>query len=105
MGWLVKRAPQLQRLLHAMEGHAALRAFIVKCYPTDDIELSWMKQLLSRNRDIAVLDSSGKRISNGTTIDKLYALDRFYKGSLALMKESTSLRLLLVTTTLTDSAS
>ncbi len=41
--------------------------------------------------------------SNGSRIDKLYLLNRFYHGSETLVKESPTLRPLLVATSLVDS--
>lgn len=98
----------LQRILEAMEDHhAGLRELIIVRYPAwEDPTYSWLERLLSRNRKITVLDKSGQKCSNGSTIDKLYSLNKFYNGSAALMKESTlSLRPQLVTTVLAESAS
>ena len=110
----------------AVEGHAGLRSLVVKVHtPTvdsdednsddedsdvDDFEripfdYLWLERLLSRNRNITVLDASHTRISNGSSIEQLYALNHFYHGSATLVKEqSASLRPLLATTTLVESA-
>ncbi|GAX16387.1 hypothetical protein FisN_10Hu384 [Fistulifera solaris] len=65
---------------------------------------SLLERLLSRNRKITVLDIDGERITNGTTIDKIYALNFFYNGAAKLLKESTARRSSLVVTALTESA-
>jgi hypothetical protein len=62
------------------------------------------ERLLSRNRNLTVLDIDGERITNGTTINKIYALNFFYNGAAKLVKESTAIRSSLVATALTESA-
>ncbi len=110
--------PLLQSIFEALEKHPSLRTQVAQDYELDDEEdegnafvcrynfyPSWLKQWLSRNRNIAVLDNSGNKCTDGSTIDKAYALNEFYNGSLALVNESASLRTLLVATALTRSAS
>ncbi len=99
-------ALHLQKLFQAFEAHKGLRTVVVGDYSPKGPTYAWLSRLLSRNRKITVLDRSGNQISNGTSIDKIYALNRFYNGSDELVKESlTSLRLCLVTMALVESAS
>ena len=100
--------PHLHSIFKAMENHSELRTFIVEenYYSWGYRHYFWLEQLLSRNRNINVLNRWGRRCSNGSVIDKLYALNTFYRGSAMLMKEeSTSLRPLLVAAALNESAS
>ena len=117
--------PHLQSIFKAMEKHKSLRTVVVE-HPLGDsywdigelwededdefdsrygFERFWLGQLLSRNRKIQVLDRSGKKCTDGSTIDELYALNDFYNGSVSLVKETTELRPLLVEATLTESSS
>ena len=88
----------------AVEGHAGLRTRTVRNIIAEGRIFSWLEHLLSRNRNTTVLDS-GEKITNGSTIDKLYLLNRFYHGSVALVKESTESRPDLVAAALTEGAS
>lgn len=92
----------MQHLFRGMEGNTGLRTLQVKVYPPEDPGYSWLDRLLSRNRNITVLDRSGERCSNGPNIDNLYALNRFYQGSASLVTVSASLRPLLVVTALLE---
>lgn len=56
---------------------------------------SLLEKLLSRNRIIVVYNQYGNKCSNGSSIDRLYSLNRLYSGSATLVKESTLLRPLL----------
>ena len=97
--------PYLQNVFEAMEDHTGLIKLVV-----DDIELedddhaSWLKKLLSRNRNIVVLDGSGSTYSD-KSIAELYSLNRFCCGSAKLVRASASLRSQLVTAALTENAS
>ncbi|GAX17683.1 hypothetical protein FisN_10Lh376 [Fistulifera solaris] len=99
--------PHLQSIFEAAGDHKCLHELIVPAYPEqEDPDFSWLKRLLSRNRSITVLDRRGDKITDGFSIDRLYALNRCYHGSAALMKEeSTSLRPQLVATALQKNAS
>ena len=100
--------PYLPSIFEVMKDHIGLRTFVLadKYYRPNHPIFSWLEQLLSRNRTITVLDVNNNRCTNGSRIDKLYELNRFYNGSVLLLKEeSTSLRPLLVATALTESAS
>lgn len=92
-------------ILGAVEEHAGLRTLIVSAdrFNLDNLYPS-LERLLSRNRNIRILNSLGEKITNGTTIDKLYRLNQFFRGSASLMKQPASIRQSLVTTTLARSA-
>ena len=93
-------------IFKAVEGHKSLQTLIVREYPRrEDPNYSWLKQLLSRNRNITVLDSSGLRCSDGSSVNKLYSLNHCYLGSVKLANGSASLRPLLVATALLENAS
>jgi hypothetical protein len=98
--------PHLHTIFKAMEKHTALTTFIVRHITTDyHPAFKALERLLSRNRNITVLNERGKRCSNGPILDQLYALNGFYNGSAALVKESTPSRPPLVATALTECAS
>lgn len=97
--------PHLKNIFEGIVKHKGLRTLVLRRYPLEDPAYSWLEQLLSRNQDIAVLTPSGKKCSNGSSIDKLYLFNRFYHGSAKLVKESASLRPLLVATALLEGAS
>jgi hypothetical protein len=113
--WCVDDEPHLPRIFKALEDHPCLRTVIIEGCKKEskddgvkysshlDYDALWL--LLSRNRNIAVLDFSGKRISDGARIDKVYELTRYYKLSLKLVTKCTSLRPKLVTSALFKSAS
>jgi hypothetical protein len=48
-----------------------------------------------------VLDESGDTLSNGRRINRLYALNRLYNGSVSLLEAPTEVRSLLVPMALT----
>ncbi|GAX14189.1 hypothetical protein FisN_20Hu188 [Fistulifera solaris] len=102
-----------EAIFQAVEEHKGLRTFVVEV-PSSEYywrnESCWfnyslLEQLLSRNRYIEVVDSSGKRLSNGPAIDNLYALNRFYCGATNLVKEPSPLRSLLASSALVSNAS
>ncbi|GAX17665.1 hypothetical protein FisN_10Lu381 [Fistulifera solaris] len=113
--WCVDDEPHLSRIFKAMEDHPSLRIVIIEGWKKEskddgvkysshlDYDALWL--LLSRNRKIAVLDYSGKRISDGARIDRLYELYCFGDHSFNLVKECSSLRPELVTSALFGSAS
>ena len=107
--------PHLQSVFEAMEEHEGLRIFVVQSYPHGDdsdgdgsqnseddfvsrfkFDRSWLESLLSRNRNIVVLDGSYTKCTDGLTINKVYALNEFFNGSACLGNESMSLRPSLV---------
>ncbi len=95
---------QMRKVSEAIEEHPALLELTVEHYSWSDPDFTWLKRLLSRNRRITVRDSQGRRCSNGTSIDRLYSLNRFYCFSPDLVNESDSLRTSLVGTALVGSA-
>jgi hypothetical protein len=94
-------------ICNAMEEHNGLTTFIIREIDTmhDGGVYDALARLLSRNRNITVVDAWGKRCSNGPQIDKLYALNAFYNRSAALVKLSSAARPSLVATAMTESAS
>ncbi len=98
-------SPLSHILFKAMEEHQGLETFIVKDYPTTDPDYLCLKALLLRNHKIMVLNSLGKRCTDGSIINKLYSLNRLYNGSARLLKESALVRQHLVATILVESAS
>ncbi|GAX17680.1 hypothetical protein FisN_10Lu402 [Fistulifera solaris] len=116
--------PHMKSIFKAVEKHPSLRTLAVQSYGNGDnaesdaligvnddfvkkhcFYPSWLERLLSRNRNIVVVDESGNKCTNGSTIDEAYALNGCYNGSVRLVNESTALRPLLVTSALTRSAS
>ena len=108
-------SPHLENVFQGIEEHKGLRMLVVKTFPPvndsdaysdseDDSsdgspqrvnslmppDYSWLERLLSRNRNISVLDSDGETISNGTTIDELYQFNYMYNRSTNLAIESES---------------
>lgn len=99
-------SPCLGDVFEAMEEHEGLRKVILKEYPKDeDPGYRWLEKLLMRNRNIVVLDSYRRKCTDGSRINKLYALNALYNGSPKLVKESASLRPPLVTEALMENAS
>ncbi|GAX18873.1 hypothetical protein FisN_26Hu175 [Fistulifera solaris] len=98
-------SPQSHILFKAMEEHQGLETFVVKDYPITDPDYLWLKGLLLRNHNIMVLNSLGKRCSDGSVINNLYSLNRLYNGSARLLKESVLVRQQLVATILFENAS
>jgi hypothetical protein len=116
--------PHFQGVFEAIEGHPSLRTLVVQSFATkfDSLEgyldkaegefvqryyfnRSTLQHLLSRNRNVVVQDKSGKKCTDGSTIDELYALNKFYNGSAGLVAEATVVRPPLVATTLAEGAS
>ncbi|GAX28089.1 hypothetical protein FisN_2Hu090 [Fistulifera solaris] len=64
----------------------------------------FLRQFLSRNRNVIVTDASGCVFTDEESIDELYALNRFYQGSSALLMDPPLERLSLVATTLLEAA-
>ncbi|GAX26673.1 hypothetical protein FisN_2Hu387 [Fistulifera solaris] len=97
----------VQPLFNAVAAHPGIKTLVVGDYPSgnDPANYSLLEALLSRNRNLVVLDRKCNRISNGTSVDKLYALNAFYNGSAAFGKEAATLRQSLVGTTMVESAS
>jgi hypothetical protein len=89
--WL---AGHFHSIFQALEQHQGIRTLMIFEYSlvdrSEDTAYSWLQQLLTRNRDIVVVDSSGKRITDGSRIKELYALNDFWKGSVQLWNESSA---------------
>ncbi len=105
----------LKNIFKALEEHKGLKIFRGGEYPPDsdqeldevmcDPDYSALKQLLSRNRDIMVINPSDDVRTDGSSIDALYLLNHFCLGSANLVKETVLPRQLLMSTALTESAS
>ncbi len=97
---------ELQPLFNAVAAHQGIKTLVVGNYPSsnDPANYSLLEELLSSNRNLVVLDRKDNKISNRTSVDKLYALNSFYNRLAALGKESAFMRLSLVGTTLVESA-
>jgi hypothetical protein len=95
-------AIHFENIVRSMGQHIEMCTIVVN---TSRVDFSWLEQQLSRNRNIEVLDSSRKRVSNGSTIDNLYVLNQFYRESKNLVNESSSERLSLTSSALLNSAS
>jgi hypothetical protein len=113
--FLFDEAPHLENVFQALEVHSGLREVVLHDYPPDynshsgvddgsqeslPPDYSLLEQLLSRNRNIKVYDRQRNLFTNGSSIDKLYSLNRFYNSSTELMKERLEQRSLLFSTVL-----
>jgi hypothetical protein len=103
--WLTKCALPLKKIFGAVKEHVGLRVLALTNSNEGGCINAWLAYLLSHNRKIVVLDELGKRITSGSTIDKLYALNQFFCGSATMITESIELRSSLMVTALTESAS
>ncbi len=60
--WDVTWGEYLPQIFNAIEEHKELRTFALWEYPSDeDPTYSWLERLLSRNRNITILEHYGKR--------------------------------------------
>ncbi|GAX17688.1 hypothetical protein FisN_10Lh397 [Fistulifera solaris] len=90
-----QHAPHWESLYHAIGEHQQLRTITL-----DDNEYKKtcqdfylaLERLLSCNRNVTVIKRDGKKFTNETSIDQLYALNNFFNGSLSLTEESVELR-------------
>jgi hypothetical protein len=105
MYWHMDWSPHVRAIFESLETHEGIRTLIISEYRYNDPNYSWLKQLLSRNRKITVLGDWNQRHSDGSSVDKLYALNHLYCGSAELKQDATSLRPFLVVTTLIEKAS
>ncbi|GAX27743.1 hypothetical protein FisN_13Hu157 [Fistulifera solaris] len=94
-------------VFRALEEHGGLRTVILGDYPPENNpdDYSLLERLLSRNRRITVYDYLGDRCSNGDSIEALYSINEVYNGVATLVKESASLRPLLMATALLEGVS
>ena len=109
--------PHLPAISRAMEEHESLREFVVQAEDESDDEsdddevesmvksdYSWLERLLSRNRNIFVINKADNIISAGYKVHKLFVLNHFYNDSASLVKETAPLRSSLVATALVGKA-
>ncbi|GAX13708.1 hypothetical protein FisN_2HuN25 [Fistulifera solaris] len=98
-------SPQLQIIFKALEGHQKLQECVLKKHPDVDPEYSWLKLLLLRNHSIKVLNRNGEIWTDGSSVDRLYALNRMKNGTSPLVEEEESaIRQHLVMSTLIENA-
>ena len=111
--WNLDWIPHMQNIFKALEEHDSLRTLVVKEIFSHDYTMteedrqryySWLEDFLSRSHYISVVDRGGRRCSNGSSIDKIYR-NRYHHLSAKLVKESETLRALLVGKALLESAS
>jgi hypothetical protein len=108
----------MEKLFQAIGRHRRLR--IVELYPFPPVTsyriddeaqrlrkpyFSMLETLLDRNKFLSVLDYSGKRITNRTTIDDIYVKNYIDTRFIKEAKEHTFLRPFLVASALTQRAS
>ncbi|GAX27729.1 hypothetical protein FisN_13Hu173 [Fistulifera solaris] len=98
--------PNMEFLFQGLKEHKSLRTLKV----TDHMmgyfgpDFYHLRRLLSQNRYITVTNEYGEIHTDGMHIDKLYALNRFYRGSLDLALTPLQDRSSLVATALAKSA-
>jgi hypothetical protein len=95
---LFQHSPHWEALYHAIGEHKQLRTITLGDREYKEIcqdFYSALERLLSRNRNVTVISITGKKITNDTSIDQLYALNHFYNGSLSLTEESVEMRPML----------
>ncbi|GAX27733.1 hypothetical protein FisN_13Hu168 [Fistulifera solaris] len=100
--------PHLSTLLYSLREHSGLSTLKVSAHNLNRDSFYYeVRQLLSHNRNIKVIDSSGKVFSDGSSIDELYSFNEFYRGSANLSSNPPpeSDRLSLVATALVKRAS
>ena len=94
-------------LTDALKDHKGLRTLLlgIQYYKDFDPGFSYLRQLLSHNRDIVVKNGKGEIYTDRGSIDELYALNRFHRGSAGLLEDPPLERPLLVSVPLLESAS
>ena len=98
--------PYLRTLFEGLKGHEGLCTFKVDVYDESfGLDLSDLRQFLSKNRKITVTNEDGEIYSDGLLVDELYSLNRFYWGSAALVGVSLSEQPSLLATALLERAS
>lgn len=98
-------AKHLETLFEGLKHHKGLRT--LKLTAEDEAfgeDFSYLRELLSNNRNITVTDEDGRIYSDGASIDELYTLNRFYRGSADLLLPPSLARPSLVATALSESA-
>ena len=77
-----------ETVLHGVKDHKELRTLKLEgSYDAFGRDYIHLRQLLSHNRDITVTDYDGRLHTDRNVIDKLYSLNRFYRGSACLLTE------------------
>jgi hypothetical protein len=115
MNWKVELCPHMKSLFKALERHPSMRILSVREYPTNmknlrqeirDRYTAPLEELLLRNENITVFDIYEQRcfIFSSTKIAEIYQ-NRFYRGSGTLVKESISVRPMLMGSALVQRAS
>jgi hypothetical protein len=98
--------PHIGSLLEGLKDHQELST--IKVNVDDESfgpDYSHLRKLISHNRNITVTCSSNHVYTDGSTIDDLYSINRFYRGSADLLLKSSTFRASLVATALTEIAS
>ncbi|GAX14121.1 hypothetical protein FisN_8Hu043 [Fistulifera solaris] len=98
--------PHVKTLCRGLQNHKALRNLILEV--RDDAfgrNFCHLRKLLSKNRQIVVMDELKRFYTDGSSIDELYSLNKFYRGSADLEVTPLSKRSPLVATTLVRRAS
>jgi hypothetical protein len=79
---------QMATLLKCFEGHKELRIFgLVRDDESFGPDFLYLRQLLSHNRSITVINPGGFDYTDDGSIDELYSLNRFFNGSANLVAE------------------
>ena len=100
--------PHLPTIFEGLKDHPGLRNLGAHVHNKDlafGPDYCHLRQLLTRNRIIAVTNEFGDVYLDGNHIDKLYALNAFFRGSKVLSTEPPAKRSNLVATTLIKTAS
>ncbi|GAX17707.1 hypothetical protein FisN_10Lu426 [Fistulifera solaris] len=85
--------PYLERICDAVENNNGLDTCTIAVFdPKNESFYSLLEEVLSRNRRITVCDKSGNVITNGSTIEWIYAVNRFHNKMTRLARECTSVR-------------
>ncbi|GAX21810.1 hypothetical protein FisN_30Hu009 [Fistulifera solaris] len=98
--------PHLEKLFEGIRDHEGLRVLKLNVsISAFGQHFSYLRQLLSQNRNIVVINEDGNLYSDGLLIDMLYALNRFYRGLTNLAVHHFLERRLLVVIALLEGAS
>lgn len=92
-------------ILKCLQDHKELRTLKNIFDSAFGPDFIYLRQLLSRNRNITVADEEGNTYSDDDLIDELYSLNRFYRGSANLRVQPPFERPLLVATAMVETAS
>ncbi len=79
--------PHVKTLLHELKDHKELQTLRLNgSKGAFGPDFSHLQQFLSHKRNVTVTDGKGRIHTNYSSVDKLYALNRFYRGSAKLAK-------------------